>query len=145
MMKIDRKRIREKVLALLDEWLQAEDDTVAMTARVGKATKNEAIHLYMDIIRTDSLKHKKIQQFLKTTMTERAVALSFDEIATIAALVNDHLALEQKTVDLGHEILPKITHPVEKQLFDYLLSDEELHVQLLQSLALFKGAAERNT
>jgi rubrerythrin len=144
-MRVNRKEFQKKVLALLDEWLAAEDDTIAMTSRIHKATRNEAIRLYMEIVRMDSMKHKKIQEFLKETMTQRAASLSFDEIGAISGMVNDHLVLEQKTVDLGHEILPKVALPIEKQLFEYLLADEQLHVQLLRSLSQFKGAAETNT
>lgn len=130
---------------LLDEWLAAEDDTISMTNKITGATQNDSIKIFMDIIRTDSAKHKRIQEFLKNAMTKAAPSLSFDEIATISEMINEHLALEQKTVDLGKQLTADIKLPVIKQLFEYLLEDEEKHVRLLNSLIEIKAAAHMNT
>lgn len=135
----------ESQVKLLDEWLVAEDDTISMTTDIGKATNNETIKIFMDIIKTDSAKHKRIQNFLKDALTKQAPALGFDEIAEISGMINEHLALEQKTVDLGKQLVAEMKLPVIKELFQYLLEDEEKHVHLLNSLAAFKEFAQKNT
>ena len=135
----------ESKVKLLNDWLVAEDDTIAMTSRISGSTENDTIKIFMDIIRTDSAKHKRIQEFLKSALTEKAPAVSFDEIAKISEMINDHLALEQKTVDYAKLLLSEEKLPVIKELFEYLLEDEEKHVRLLNSLAAFKGYAQKNT
>jgi hypothetical protein len=135
----------ESQVKLLDQWLVAEDDTIAMTNKISASTKNDTIKIFMDIIRTDSAKHKRIQEFLKAAMTVKAPSLSFGEISEISGMINEHLALEQKTVDLGKELVAEMKLPVIKELFQYLLDDEEKHVRLLNSLAAFKEFAQKNT
>ena len=135
----------DEILALLDEWLKAEDDTIAQTNKISAGTGNETIKVFMDIIRTDSAKHKRIQQFMKDSLTKASPALSFDEIATISDMVNEHLKLEQATVDMGQQLFEKMKLPILKDLADYLLADERLHVNLLNAMINFKGHAEKNT
>ncbi len=135
----------EAKVNLLNEWLVAEDDTIAMTTKISGSTDNDTIKIFMDIIRTDSAKHKRIQEFLKSAMTVKAPSLDFGQIAEISAMINDHLALEQKTVDLGKQLVAEEKLPVIKELFEYLLEDEEKHVRLLNSLAAFKEYAQKNT
>ena len=135
----------ERILKLVDEWMVAEDDTIAMTGKIAKSTKNKTIKIWMDIIKTDSQKHKKVLAFIKDSLTKEAPAVSYDEIGEISGLINDHLALEQKTVDLGHQMVSKLRLPIQKQLFEYLLADEQKHVQMLNALAAFKAFATQNT
>ena len=135
----------EDQLKILDDWLQAEEDTIAMTSKISSATKNPVIKIFMDVIRTDSAKHKRIQEFLKSTMTEAAVNVSFDEIGEISGMINGHLALEQKTVDMAKNLVAETKLPVQKELIEYLLEDEQKHVKLLNSLAEFKSFAIKNT
>ncbi len=139
-----RYKTEEKV-NLLNNWLTAEDQTIEMTNNISKSTDNETIKIFMDIIRTDSAKHKRIQSFLVDAMTKQAPALDFGEIADISQMINDHLALEQKTVDLGMELAKEEKLPVIKELLEYLLEDEEKHVKLLNALSDFKQWAQQNT
>ena len=99
----------------------------------------------MDIIRTDSAKHKRIQDFLKKALTAQSPVVSFDEIGDISQMVNDHLELEQKTVDYGNELVKDVNLPIVKELLEYLLEDEQKHVRLLKSLAAMKEFAQKNT
>lgn len=140
-----KPELKEKVLALTEEWLKAEDETIQMTKDIADTTDNETIALWMYIIRSDSTKHKRILRFIKKSLTRNAPALSFDEIATVSGMINDHLKLEQKTVDLGQEITPKVRLPIQKKLFQLLLTDEKKHVQFLESLAEFKEFTQKNT
>lgn len=135
----------ENFVRLLDNWLEAEDQTIAMTNQISESTPNPTIRIFMTAIRADSVKHKLIQQFLKSALTEQAPALSFDEIARVSGMINDHLALEQKTVDIGTEMAADMKLPVLKELLQYLLEDERKHVALLNALAALKEAAQKNT
>ena len=135
----------ESKVNLLNDWLKAEDDTIGITNKITLATNNDSIKIFMDIIRTDSVKHKKMQHFLIEALTVKAPALSSDEIAKVSEMLNEHLALEQKTVDLAKELLAEEKLPVIKELFEYLLEDEQKHVRLLNSLGALKGYAQKNT
>lgn len=136
---------KETLLKLIEEWLKAEDDTIEMTKKVREKSANETIALWMYIIRSDSAKHKRILKFIKKSLTKQAAMLSYEDIAAISQMVNTHLKLEQKTVDLGTQITPKVRLPIEKKLFQLLLEDERKHVAFLESLAEFKSWATRNT
>ena len=140
-----RKFDKDAVLDLLDQWLVAEDETIEQTKKIGSATENDSIKIFMDIIRTDSAKHKRIQDFLKKALTAQSPVVSFDEIGDISQMVNDHLELEQKTVDYGNELVKDVNLPVVKELLEYLLEDEQKHVRLLKSLAAMKEFAQKNT
>lgn len=140
-----RKFDKDAVLDLLDQWLIAEDETIEQTKKIGSATENDSIKIFMDIIRTDSAKHKRIQDFLKKALTTQAPTVSFDQIGDISQMVNDHLELEQKTVDYGNELVKDVNLPVVKELLEYLLEDEQKHVRLLKSLAAMKEFAQKNT
>jgi hypothetical protein len=142
MMKAD---VKEQVLALVEEWLQAEDDTIQMTKDIATETENETISLWMYIIRSDSTKHKRILNFIKKSLTKKSAVLSYDEIGAVSEMIKEHLKLEQKTVDLGAELKPKVRLPIEQQLFDLLLTDERKHVKFLEALSSFKDFASRNT
>ena len=135
----------EKLLGLLDHWIKAEDDTIEMTNKISGTTENPTIKLFMTAIRSDSAKHKLIQEYLKGAMTRQAPVVSPDEIATISGMINDHLELEQKTVDYGVALTRDMNLPIIKQLFEYLLDDERKHVTLLTALADLKNAATSNT
>lgn len=134
-----------KALELLDEWLKAEDETIEMTNKISQSTDNDAIKIFMTIIRTDSAKHKLIQNYLKDALTKGAPAMAFNEIAEVSGMINDHLALEQKTVDFGEEIAGDLNLPVIGELWNYLLDDEKKHVTLLNALAKMKEFAQKNT
>jgi rubrerythrin len=135
----------EERIKILDEWIKAEEETIAMTNKIAGATENDSIKLFMDIIRTDSAKHKRIQEYLKKAMAMQAPALSFDEIGEISGMINEHIELEQKTVDMGHQLAAEMRLPIIKELISYLLKDEEKHVELLRNLAAFKTFAQMNT
>jgi rubrerythrin len=135
----------DAMVTLLQDWLKAEDDTIEMTNKISATTTNETIRLFMLIVRADSVKHRQIQQFLLDAMTKQAPAISLEEIADISEMINEHLALEQKTVDLGKSLVGQNKLPILKELMQYLLDDEEKHVRLLQSLAAMKEYVHKNT
>lgn len=135
----------EDKVKLMNQWLEAEDETIEMTNKISQSSENETIKIFMDVIRTDSAKHKRIQNFLKDALTKKSPTMSFEEISQISGMINDHLALEQKTVDLGKQLAAEEKLPVIKELMEYLLDDEQKHVRLLNSLASFKEWAQKNT
>jgi hypothetical protein len=140
-----RKELEARILASLKEWLVHEDETIEMTNKVTAASNNASVKLIMDIIRMDSVKHKRIQQYMIDSMETSAPAISYDEISSISGIINEHIELEQKTVDLSAGLADAIKFPIQARLFEYLQEDEKKHVILLKMLANYKDWATKNT
>ena len=54
----------ENLLNLLKRWQSIEDDSIRNTTEILKRTDNPVIRLIMEIIRQDSVTHRKLQQLL---------------------------------------------------------------------------------
>jgi rubrerythrin len=132
-------------VALLKEWLDAEEQTIKMTNRISTSTDNPAVKMFMTIIRSDSAKHKLVQEYLLNSLTVKAPEVTFEEIGEISGMINEHLALEQKTVELGQTLAEEINLPIITDLLNYLVDDERKHVTLLNALIHIKSVAQRNT
>lgn len=128
----------ENSIGLLRQWQRIERDAVETTAEIMEQTDNMLIRQVMEIIRNDSVQHHRVQQFLIDTMTREAVKLSADDLAEIWGKIEEHDALERKTIELAKKLREETTDHVHKILLDYLIRDEEKHDILLGALEEFK-------
>jgi hypothetical protein len=128
----------ESSIALLREWQRLERDAVETTAEIMEQTDNLLIRQVMEIIRNDSVQHHRVQQFLIDTMRKAPVSLSPEELADIWSKIEEHDALERKTIELAKQLREDTTDHVHKILLDYLIRDEEKHDILLGALEEFK-------
>ena len=124
----------EEMVDVLREWQGIERQAMNDTAEIMEATDNRLIRLIMEIIRHDSLMHHRVQQFLVDSVTKEDVPVSRDDIAEVWEKIEDHDAMERKTIEMAEQLHGKAWHPVHKILFHYLITDEKKHDGLLNEL-----------
>jgi hypothetical protein len=138
------KEAQEKLVANLKNWKKVENASVASTGRIIEKTTNPILRLVMEIIQRDSQLHYRVQDMIIDTIEGgKAVSLSPDEMADVWGMVEEHLKLEQETIELAKNSLEALKGrhmKVQSYLLEYLLADEEKHEKLLQNLeAIQKG------
>lgn len=127
-----------ELVALLEKWQAIEDGSIESTTQIIQKTGNPLIKLVMDIIRHDSIMHKRVQQFMIDSLTKTPVTLSPDELGEIWESVERHAELEKETIRLAEQAKKDCRLFVQKHLLTYLLEDEQLHDRLLGQLEDFK-------
>jgi hypothetical protein len=101
-------------------------------------TNNKLIWQIMEIIRNDSVQHHRVQQFIIESLTTSPVQLRPEELGEIWTEIEEHDEMEKETIEIAKQLRDECPHPVQKQLLNYLITDEEKHDQLLMSLNEFK-------
>ncbi len=128
----------EKLVGVLREWQGLEREAIETTAEIMEQTDNLLIRQIMEIIRNDSVQHHRVQQFLIDSMTKRPVSLSPEELGEVWGRIEEHDALERKTIEIATELRSECTDIVQKALLDYLITDEKKHDTILTQLEEFK-------
>jgi hypothetical protein len=126
------------LVPLLRKWQAIEDLSVAGCTEVMEKTKNPLIRLVMEIIRQDSVMHKKVQQVMIDSLEKEAISLTPDELALIWDSVERHAEMEKETIALAMEARRDCRLFVLRHLLTYLLEDEQKHDRLLTQLEDFK-------
>lgn len=137
------KEIQEAILDNMRRWQKIEDASVASTGRVIEKTTNPVVRLVMEIIQRDSAMHHRIQGMIADTLSVpgKAVTLSPEDLADVWELIEQHIQLEKKTVELAKEALAALRGKkmlVQEYLLNYLLTDEEKHNSVLEKLEIIK-------
>jgi bacterioferritin (cytochrome b1) len=134
-----KKAIQEDLIANMRTWRKIENASVASTGRIIEKTENPVVRLVMEIIQRDSQMHYRVQEWISDSLTGKAVTLTPDDIGQVWGMIEDHIKLEQKTVELAKEAIESIggskAMQVQAYLLEYLLEDEEKHNNLLGRLA----------
>lgn len=128
----------EALTSLMRQWQQIEDHSVASTTQIIEKTKNPLIRMIMEIIRHDSILHKKVQQFMIDSLERAPVTLTPEELGEIWDGVERHAEMEKETLRLADEARKKCRLFVQRHLLTYLVEDEQLHERLLAQLQDFK-------
>jgi len=128
----------EELVGLLREWQAIERESVNTCAEIMEKTDNPLIRQFMEIIRNDSVQHHRVQQFIIDTLTKEAVKLTPEELAQVWDEITAHDEVERKTIEMAKKAKEQCRFFVQKALLDYLITDEEKHDHLLQSLEDFK-------
>jgi len=132
------KVIQEKLLATMQTWQKVEDASVASTGRVIEKTENPIVRLVMEIIQRDSQMHHRVQGMIVDSLTSTVVSLSPEELGEVWGMIEDHIKLEKKTIELAQAALDSIKNSkgmlVQAYLLEYLTQDEEKHNSLLEKL-----------
>ena len=126
-------RIKETV-ETLRTWQNLERQALETTSSVMEKTDNPVIRQFMEIIRSDSLQHHRVQQFIINSFTKEAIKLSPDEMAEVWGEIEAHDKVEKKTIEIARRLKDECKFPVQRALLDYLITDEEKHDKLLQHL-----------
>lgn len=135
------RELQEKIVANMKAWQKIENDSVEMAARISKQTENPIVRVVMEIIMRDSATHYRVQQLLIDSLQKEAVALRPEELGDVWGMIDEHIALERKTIDYAKEALAAIKGTkmvVQQYLLEYMLTDEEKHNKMLDNLEAVK-------
>ena len=134
------KEVQEGIIENMRQWQRVEDASVASTGRAIEKTNNAVIRLVMEIIQRDSLMHYRVQQLICDSLTS-TVSISPDELADVWDMIESHIKIEKKTLELGQAALKSIAGKkmlVQEYLLNYLMEDERKHDSLLAQLESIK-------
>jgi uncharacterized protein YoaH (UPF0181 family) len=136
------KEAQQKIVENMQTWQKIENASVASTGAVIEKTDNPVVRLVMEVIQRDSQMHYRVQELIADSLSTKAIALSTDELADIWDLIEKHIALEAKTIEMAKDSLEATEGIkgmlVQRYLLEYLLNDEEKHNTLLAKLEAFK-------
>jgi hypothetical protein len=138
------KELQEKIVANMRRWQKIENASVASTGRVIEATNNPIVRMIMEIIQRDSQFHYRVQELIADSLERKAIALSTDELADVWELIEKHIELEEKTLELAREALDALKGKkmlVQEYLLNYLMEDETKHNKILAHLEKIKKGA----
>ena len=128
----------EELKTTLKRWQEIEVAAVEQTTAVIDRTQNPLIKLIMEIIRQDSVMHKRVQQVILDSLEQQAFSLTPEELADIWDMVEKHADLERETIALAEKAQRNCRLFVQRHLLTYLIEDEKKHDTLLGQLASFK-------
>jgi hypothetical protein len=128
----------EDMIESLREWQSIERQAMEQTAEIMEKTDNPFIRIIMEIIRSDSLMHHRVQQVIIDSLTRETVSLTPEEIGAIWEKIEEHDETEKHVVQIAETLKAKAWTPIHKQLLDYLLVDEKKHDSLLEQLGELK-------
>jgi rubrerythrin len=122
----------------LKQWQQIEKDTIMLTQRIGRKSKNPLVQTLMKVIQNDSKMHFKVQKALIDSMTDKAFSLTPEELGDMWEMIDKHAQMEKRTIELAEEALGNCRLFAQRQLLIYLLEDERKHDKILGQLENFK-------
>ncbi|MFO8011562.1 MAG: hypothetical protein R6U89_12280 [Dehalococcoidia bacterium] len=128
------KELQEQLVSDMKEWQGVENASIASTGRMLEKSDNQIVRMVMEIIQHDSITHHHVQQIIIDSLTEKAISLSPEELAEIWEMVEHHVELEKKTIELARRVLDSIHDSymvVQQYLLEYLLEDEQKHSNML--------------
>ncbi len=136
------KQTQEELVANMREWQKIENRGIVSTSQIIEQSRNPLVRLVMEIIQRDSQMHYRVQELIADSLESKAIELNVDEMALLTEMIEKHLALEQRTIELAKESLEKMNGrgmAIQTYLIEYLLKDEEKHNEILQNLAGIRG------
>lgn len=137
------KEVQDAIVGTMERWQRVEDASVASTGRVIEKTRNPLIRLVMEIIQRDSQMHHRVQGMIADSLSvpTRTIKLTPEELGEVWDIIEKHIEIEQRTIELAKEALGAIQGKqllVQEYLLNYLLIDEEKHNAILEKLNLVK-------
>jgi Asp-tRNA(Asn)/Glu-tRNA(Gln) amidotransferase C subunit len=128
----------EELKTTLKRWQEIEVAAVENTTAVIERTQNPLIKLVMEIIRQDSVMHKRVQQVILDSLEQQAFTLTPEELADIWDMIEKHAELEKETIVLAEKARRNCRLFVQRHLLTYLIEDEQKHDRLMAQLEDFK-------
>ena len=135
------KEIQEQIVQNMQEWKKIENASVASTGKVIEKTENPIVSIIMEIIQRDSQMHYRIQELIIDTLEKSIVSLTPEELGEVWELIEEHIDLEKKTLELAKDSLDALRGRkmvIQEYLLDYLRMDEEKHNSVLETLSTIK-------
>jgi hypothetical protein len=136
------KEIQEKLVDNMRRWQKIENASVASTGRVIEKTDNPIVRLVMEIIQRDSQMHYRVQDLIADSLEGKTIAINPEELGEVWEMVEQHIKLEKKTMELAEEALDAIKDRkmnVQQYLLEYLMIDEDKHNKVLEKLEMVKN------
>ena len=128
----------EELKATIGRWQEIEVASVAQTTQIMERTQNPLIRLVMEIIRQDSVMHKRVQQVILDSLEKESFSLTPEELGDIWEMVEKHAEMEKETIALAEKARRNCRLFVQRHLLTYLIEDEQKHDRLLAQLEDFK-------
>lgn len=135
------KELQEQIIANLRRWQYVEDATAIQMSQIISRTENPLIRMIMEIIRTDSQNHHRVQELIINSLQGAAIHLSPDELVDLWDLIDQHIKIERKAESLAKDCLEAMAGRkmvIQEYLLKYLLEDEAKHDHMLESLDTIK-------
>ena len=135
------KENQEKVVDNMRRWQKIENASVASTGKVIEKSDNPIVRMVMEIIQSDSQMHYRVQELIADSLTTKTVTLTPDELADVWDMIEHHIQLEKKTVEMAQEAIEALKGTkmvVQEYMLQYLMEDENKHNHILDSLATIK-------
>jgi len=135
------KEIQQSIVDNMRRWQKIENASVASTGKVIEMTSNSLVRMVMEIIQRDSQFHYRVQEFIADSLETKTVSLTPEELADVWDMIEKHIKLEEKTVELAQEALVALKGKkmaVQEYLLNYLLLDENKHNKILGHLKSIK-------
>ena len=135
------KEIQQEIVSNMKRWQKIEYASLASTGQIIEKTDNPVVRLVMEIIQRDSQMHYRIQEWIADSLEFKTVSLSPDELGKVWALIESHIELERKTLEMAGRSLETLKGKkmvIQEYLLQYLQEDEEKHNNLLRRLEMIK-------
>ncbi len=134
-----QKEANEKLIEILRNWQKLEDTAVQSTTEIIKSTDNPLIQIVMEIIRQDSVMHRRVQQLIIDNFEKQAFYMNVEELSEFWDKIEQHDEMEKKVIKLATEAKEKSNSAIVRYLIDYLLVDERKHDNLLEQISEIKN------
>ncbi len=128
----------EKLLKVLKAWQHIEDEAVKSTTEIIRQTTNPLVQIVMEIIRQDSVMHRRVEQLIIDSFDKYDFSMSKEELDEFWDLIEEHDAMERKVIELAKDAKKENKNEYVNYLLEYLLHDEEKHDKLLDNLTALK-------
>jgi hypothetical protein len=142
------KDVQSGLVSNMRKWQKIEDASVSSTGQMIEKTENPLLRLVMEIIQRDSQMHYRVQEFIADSIEHKAVSLTPDELVAVWGMIENHIALEKKTVEIAEQTIASLKGQqgmiVQQYLLNYLLEDERKHNDLLKNLEDIKKGIYRS-
>jgi len=142
------KDTQDALVATMRKWQKIEDASVSSTSQIIEKTKNPLVRLVMEVILRDSRMHHRVQEFIADSIERESVSLTPDELADVWGMIEHHVELEKKSVELAEQAIGSLKGlqgmVVQQYLLGYLLDDERKHNELLSRLDDIKKGVYRS-
>jgi len=142
------KEVQKEIVSNMRKWQRIEDSSISSTSQIIEKSDNALVRLVMEIIQRDSQMHHRVQEFIADSIERKAVSFSPDELVQVWDMIEKHIDVEKKSVELAEQALAALKGQqgmiVQEYLINYLLTDERKHNEILSRLDDIKKGIYRS-
>lgn len=138
---MDMKELQQQILTGMKRWERIEDASLVSTSTIIAKTENPFVRLVMEIIQRDTQMHHNIQEWIAQSIADNAAILTYDDLSQVWELIQKHIELERQMVDMVKGMIAAVQGKrmvMQEYLFNFLLTDENKHADLLKRLEQIK-------